>query len=218
MITIQSLAESILLPFGSNDDMLVVEATKQRILAFRQVLIQQDYSRNLRINQQLVQAFDLELTEVEEGDDKFYISDILPKPIILSKELPFISVTTAFKGRTKKDLGYLTVEEIPYIKYRKFTSRANYFTYENDRIISYAPAKSLRVRAIWDNPIEAFKFAEKETFKLACSKDIISSPCSDGIDIVLEETMAARILSFFNNPRNANTDQEAVRERGDRGD
>lgn len=208
MKTIQSLAEIILNDSQLATDMLQVEIVMQKILSFRQVLIQQDYQRYSRINEQLVQAFDVELTEVAEDDDRFYVSDYLPKPIILGRGCsPFISVHTAYKGKTKQPLHYLSVEEVPYMKYRKFTNKGEYFTYENNRLIVYTEVPSARIRAIWDSPIDALNFAKRETFKLACSDKTISSPCTEGDDLLLEETMAARILTFFN-PRNVSTRQE----------
>lgn len=198
MVTLQSLAETILRPYGLETDMFEVEATKIKILGFRQVLIQQDYSSNRRIAQQLVQAFDVKLMRVEEDKDKFYVSEILPKPIILSRKMPFISVHTTLKGRQKRPLGYLEPERIPYIEYGRFTSGANYFTYENNRIQVYSDTPAIRVRAIWDNPVEAMFFARNEAFKLSCSEDTIESNCVENDDLVLEETMAGRILTFFN--------------------
>lgn len=206
MVTLQSLAETILKPYGLETDMFEVETTKIKILGFRQVLIQQDYSSNRRIAQQLVQAFNVELKEVEEDKDKFYVSEILPKPIILSTDMTFISVHTTLQGRQKRPLGYLKPERVPYIDYGTFTKKANYFTYENNRIIVYSDTPAVRVRAIWDNPIEAMFFARNEAYKLACSEDTIESNCVENDDLVLEETMAGRILTFFN--PNANKRQE----------
>lgn len=212
MKTVQSLAELILTPLGLSNEALEVEVIKQRIISYRQILIQQDYNRYLRISESVVQAFNVKLTEVYEGDDKFYISDILPKPMILRKNDPFLSVHTAFHGRTKEPLAYLPIEEVPYIKNRKFTSKGNYYIYEENRIKSFSSVQALRVRAIWDSPLEVIKFAEKETFKLACSKETIESPCTSGYDVILEETLAARILTFFNtngisSPENSNSER-----------
>ena len=195
--------------------MLQVEIIKQRVLSYRQILIQQDFNRTGRISEQLVQAFDVQLTKVEEDEDNFFVSDTLPKPIILRSTTPFFNVHTTLKGRNKKPLGYLAVASVPYISYRKFTNKADFYTYENDRIIGYTNAESVRIRAIWDNPLEVYNFAEQETYKLKCSSDTIYSPCSNGIDMYLEETLAARILTFFN-PQNARVNNEEDSRRGDR--
>lgn len=206
MVTLQSLAETVLKPFGLEADMFEVETAKIKILAFRQVLIQQDYSSNRRIVQSLVQAFNVEMKEVAEGKDRFYVSEILPKPIILSRRMPFISVHTTLQGRQKRPLGYLEPERVPYIEYGKFTKKSDYFTYENDRILVYSEVPDIRVRAIWDNPIAAMQFARNETYKLACSENTIEAGCIENDDLVLEETMAGRILTFFNS--NASKRQE----------
>ena len=214
MKTVQSLAELILVPLGLENDVLQVEVVKQRILAYRQTLIQQDFNRYLRISESVVQAFNIQLKEVVEDEDKFYISDILPKPMILRKNDPFLSVHTALHGRTKQPIAFLPVEEIPYMQYRKFTSKGFYYTYEQDRIKSFTPATAIRVRAIWDDPIAVFEFAEKETFKLSCSTDTITSPCVIDGDLVLEETLAAKILTFFNT-NGINPTSESSRDRSD---
>lgn len=206
MITLQGLAELILKPLGLDTDAHEVEVIKQRVLAYRQRLIQQDFSRNLRPAPQLIQAFDVSLTEVQEDNDRFSITDILPKPIILNKNgTPFVSVHTSYKGRAKSPLHYVSPEEVPYIKYRKFTKKGNYYTFENDRIEVFSETPSIRVRAIWDSPIHVLHFAQQETFKLNCSNEIISSPCTEDDDVLLEETMAAAVLTFFN--PNANTNR-----------
>jgi hypothetical protein len=206
VVTLQSLAETILKPFGLEGDMFEVEAMKIKILGFRQVLVQQDYSSNRRIAQQLVQGFNVQMIQVQEDKDKFYVSEVLPKPIILSKKMPFISVHTTMQGRQKRELGYLEPERVPYIEYGKFTKKGNYFTYENNRLLVYSETPAVRIRAIWDNPIEALLFAREETYKLACSEDTIESNCVENDDIVLEQTMAGRILTFFNS--NASKRQE----------
>lgn len=215
MKSLQSLAEMILSPIGLQTDMYEIELIKQRILSYRQLLIQQDFNRTGRYSEQLVQAFDLKLTEVEEDNDKFYISEILPKPILIRTNNPFFEVHTSYKGRTRKPLGFLSIEEIPYIEHRKFTNKGNFYSYENSRIVVFAPVNSIRVRAIWDNPLEVSLFAKQETFKLACSDKTISSPCTTEDDVLLEETLAARILTFFNS-NNANNSEELRQRSGDR--
>lgn len=205
----------ILSPLQLHTNMWEVEVIKQRILAYRQILIQQDFNRTGKISEQLVQAFDVQLIKVEEDDDEFYISEPLPKPIIIRTTVPFINVHNTLKGRNKKPLGYISAAAVPYTGYRKFTKKADFYTYENDRIIGYTNTESVRVRAIWDNPLEVYKFAQQESFKLSCSTDSIYSPCSNGIDIYLEETLAARILTFFN-PQNAKVDNRDNSGEGDR--
>ena len=202
MVTLQSLAELILQPLKQLDDLISIEVVKQQILFQRQRLIKERYEKTRIFNPSLIQAFDVKLNKVSQSkgvvEDKsiFYISDILPKPLLITRSLPFISVTNSLQDTRRKSLGFVMSEELEYIKYRKFTKLGDYYTYENDRLITFNLDK-VRIRALWEDPITVKEFSTNQDIKLNCGTSTLESPCFVDDDLVIEESIAGIIQSII---------------------
>lgn len=213
MTSLNSFAEELALTFGRGTDLLFIENLKRKILHFRQILIKQNYDRERVFVQSTIQAFDIKLTEADKNGSKVYISEKLPKPIMVNgRNEPFISVSNSLIDTKRKVYGWISPEELYYLSYRKFTKPSDYYTYENDRIISIK-SKSLRIRAVWDNPIEVFEFSKEEDIKLGCKNASLEDSCFYNGDYYLEETMAANILRFFSDDKSNKEENNQEEER-----
>lgn len=199
--TLETFAESIASTYGRSTDSLFIDLIKRRVLHFRQLLLKRDYQSGKVFYQSAIQAFDISLDKVTKDGQNLYMSEILPLPIMLKgRREPFISVTNSRLDADRRVFGWIHPEELNYLEYRKFSKPSDYYTYENGRIISLAK-RSLRIRALWDNPIEVRNFSSQQDVKLNCEESTLESNCFYNGDLILEETMAASILSFFSNDK-----------------
>lgn len=199
--TLETFAEGIASTLGRGTDPLLINLIKRRVLHFRQLLLKRDYQSSRIFYQSAIQAFDIGLTETTKDGSRVYISDVLPTPMLLKgRQEPFISVTNSLLDTRRRVFGWVTPEEFNYLEYRKFSKPSDYYTFENGRIITLSP-RALRVRALWENPIEVANFSSEQDLKLGCKTKTLEGNCFYNGDLVLEETMAASILSFFGNDK-----------------
>lgn len=214
MTSLTSFAEELASTFGRGTDLLFIEELKRRVLHFRQVLLQQNYNKTRVFKPSTISAFDITLTKGDKDGSTIFISEKLPRPLLVdNRNEPFISVTNSLLDTTRKVYGWVSPEELYYLPYRKFTRPIDYYTYENDRIISLG-AQRLRVRAVWDNPLDVYEFSSNEDIKLSCSNSSLEDSCFYNGDYYLEETMAANILTFFGNDKSDKKANNQEEERG----
>lgn len=210
--TLKTLAENIASLQGVSTDPLEVERIKRRVLHFRQLIIKREYEKTRVFHPSLIQAFDIKLSKVEKEGSQVYISETLPSPIIVKRGFPFISVSNSLLDTNRKVYGFINPEEISYLPYRQFTKVSDYYSYENSRIFTFVKKDSLRVRAVWENPLEVLTFSQDQDIKIGCKVSTLESTCFFEDDLMLEETIAGAIMSFFSNgtqnTRNSRAEQD----------
>lgn len=191
MTTLESLAERIAITSGIEDG-IAVEALRQSILGYRQLLISQNWERTRTFRQQhIITLEDLKLEKAEEGNNVYYSSSPLPKPLLVNRREYFISV---FNTRTvnRIEYGYVTPEDLENLAYRRFTSNAPFYTVENDVLKLFNGTAEVSIRDVWEDPLSLLEFSKK------CNC-VVSNAFFDGDDLVIEKSMEAKILSFFGN-------------------
>lgn len=196
--TLRALAEEIVLASGVEVTQLNIEIYRLRVLHFRQLLLKREYEKTLVWNPSTIQAFDIELKKVKKFGTVMYMSDVLPITLSVKEfKFPFISVGNRLLDENRKFYDYVKPEQLEFLKYRKFSKLSDHYTYENGRI--YSLHEGLRVRSVFENPLEVVEFSKEQDLKLACGGSTLEDDCFKDDDIELEQTMAAAILTFFGN-------------------
>lgn len=217
MTTLRSLAEEAVIMTGAEVNQLNIELIRPRILHFRQLVLKREYDQTLVWTPSTIQAFDIQLQAVEKFGSTAFISDVLPKTLMTKFfTLPFISVGNALIDKNRNFYDYIKPEQIEFIRYRKFSNLNHVYTMENDRIISFSKER-LRVRSVFENPLEVKEFSSEQDLKLKCTNTTLEGNCWDDDDMVVEESVAAAILTFFSNnstrrrnDRNTEADPQAA--------
>jgi hypothetical protein len=208
MITIRSLAEQIVLITGQELTELNVQLMRLRAIQLRQTILKREFEKTREWFPSTIQAFDVKLTKVKKFGSSAYVSDLLPKSILAKYNIePFISVGNSLLSTDRRFYDYITPEEIEYIQYRKFSKPDDFYTFENGRIVSFTKER-LRVRSVFDDPIEVLNFSMDQDLKLGCTDTTLESPCTEDNDLVIEQTIADAILSSFNVKQDDRTTKE----------
>ena len=92
MTSLTSFAEELASTFGRGTDLLFIEELKRRVLHFRQVLLQQNYNKTRVFKPSTISAFDITLTKGDKDGSTIFISEKLPRPLLVdNRNEPFIS-------------------------------------------------------------------------------------------------------------------------------
>lgn len=214
-MNLSDLANLIAKERGLQEDLVFVEYLKGQILTLNSTIIKQQFDKNGILFPQLIQTINcVSVIKVKSNtcglgiDNEFVIrtKNKVPKPISLKKNAPFISVFNNVISKNRTTIPYLSPEELEFVKYRSFTSKSVYHTYEDDYIyVINALEKGYNltdvgVSNIWDNPLEAKNFARQEKqngCNCNCEDcDNEESNCfDDNDDYVLDNVVEGMILS-----------------------
>ena len=149
---------------------------KELIITARQALIRQQYDKTRTFpTSALVSAcIDLE----ERSSTECCGIDLGCKLVVSKKEIPLPidvkdEVIFEFVGDVTGmvSYGYIKPSEVPFIKYRKFSSKLKYYTWLNRRLIFFNSAglEKAKLRYVPANPLELIEFVD-------CSSN---KPCFD---------------------------------------
>jgi hypothetical protein len=215
---LSDLANFIAKKQGISEDLIAVDLLKHQILAYNAVVIKQQYDKSGLIAESLSQTIRcVNVNKVNSAacglgvDNDFVLrtSSKVPKPLILKRRVPFLSVYNTVTSSKRVSLDYISPNELEYIQDRRFTKNNMFYTYENDYVyIVNALEKGIdlntvSIRAIWDNPLEVKLFAENEKITGCnqlcqdCSNE--ESTCFQDGDYNIASSIEGLILSFFLN-------------------
>lgn len=220
-MTVSSLANLIAIRQGKQEDLVYLEYLKDQILSFNSTVIKQQFDKNGELFPQLIQTIKcVSVIKIPSNICGLAISNDfvlrtkhkLPKPILLKKSTPFISVFNTIVSKNRIGIPYLNPKELEFVADRPFTSKLVYYTYEDDYIyiINALEANydinNISISNIWDNPIDARNFANSEKndgCNCNCEDcDNEESSCfDDNDDYVLDNVIQGLILSFFSNDK-----------------
>lgn len=215
---LSDLANFIAKKQGISEDLIAVDLLKHQILAYNAVVIKQQHGKDGFTAESLAQTIKcVSVNKVNVAacglgiDGQFVLrtKSKLPKPLLLKKRVPFISVYNSITSSNRVNIDYISPEELEFIKDRRFSKNNLFYTYENDYIylINFLEKgispDNISVRSVWDNPLEVKQFAESEKITGCnglceeCSNE--ESSCFQNDDYNIASAIEGLILSFFLN-------------------
>lgn len=218
----EQLVSAVLKPYNKENDLIFREITRNQIISLYSRFIIQDYNKSNLYKESLIQTIKcVSLKKVSANncqgskDGLILETNVLPKPIMIKRDLPFLNVSTNLKNKKRLNISYISVEQLEFIQYRKFTANLVYYTYEDSkiRIINNLDLENIAIRSIFYNPIEAKKFSKEEAVICNCCESI-DSPCADenmepdcfgNDDFIMDSELASLILSTYNSINNDNS-------------
>lgn len=224
LVSIDSIVNTLLLPRGKESDLLFREITKQQVLSLLAVLVRRQVNKTKIYPPSLIQTVKcVSLKKVPSNlcsdlNNGFVLeTDKLPRPLVLDKNQPFISVSTSYRDAKRINISYIAPEQLEFLKYRKFTSKIVHYTYENNRIviINNLDLKDISIRNLWDNPSEVVTFSRQQAVACNCCESIDDEECDDNQEsdcykdgtFYIDNTFAGLILSMYDgNNNNKDTD------------
>lgn len=145
---------------------------RELIITARQTLIRQQYtatktfptSAMISMCVDLIEVNSVECCEIDLGCKLVVTAKKIPLPIDVKDEVifDFVGDIIGMNG-----FGYLKPSEVPFIRYRKFSSGLKYYTWINQKIVLFnAPAlEKLKIRYVPANPVEVIEFSDCSTGK-----------------------------------------------------
>lgn len=215
LVSIESIVNTLLLPRNKETDLLYVETTTQQVLSLYAVLVRRQIGKTKIYPPSLIQTVKcVSLKKVPSNlcsdlNNGFVLeTDTLPRPLVLDKNQPFISVSTSYRDTKRVNISYIAPEQLEFLKYKRFTKNLIHYTYENDRIviINNLDLKDISIRNLWDNPSEVIKFSKEQAVVCNCCESIDDKDCDDNQEsdcykdgtFYIDNTFAGLILSMYN--------------------
>lgn len=191
MTTLNSLAESLAFPVI---DSLYIDNLKPRILHFRNIAIKREFEKTNIYPHSLIQTLHcIKVVNIEDCQGKECIGEteiVLPKPLILKYNEPFISIGNTLNFKFKS-ISYIKPEELEYIEYRKWTSKQPYCYYNNGKLrFVNSTVPEVNIRTIWDDPISVKGLNDERD----CN---IENFFED--DLIIDDLLAGIITTFIAN-------------------
>lgn len=221
-----SLANIIAVQTNNTENLLFINSIKEQIFSINSELIRQKIEKG-NVHPNFVQTIKCaKVKKINSDECSFDLPELtilrtkntIPRPIYTSKKEPLVTVYNGLTGLDRKVLPYKSIDVIQYSKYDKWTSNDPFYTYNGGHIYlinTPLTIPDISFRIIGDNPREVLKYSNKEIDCEEC-EDCISENCDNLIqscfdingDYVIEETISAQILTFFNNDRSSKKEEQ----------
>ena len=198
------LVDNIAIKLGKNSDVPFKRILRDDIIAQRAVIIKQDYERNRMLPSSLYQT--IKCAKVEQVRDLDCVDCVgktvwktekkIPKPILFNNSFEHFTITNPLKSN-RGTLGVLKVEELEFLKFRRFTQNAVYCVYENEWLYFYnVPImESVSVRGVFENPLTVLEMYSEDSCCDDC-ESVISQCFLEG-DLNIEDSYVDRIKAFI---------------------
>ena len=205
-MTLSQITDIIAYELERPNDSNLKTAIQNLVLSARSMLIRQSYQKYKSFPQSAIMSLCLSMEDVNStecclidlGCTLPRTIDIVPMPILISDELNFLYIGD---GQNTNSFGYLKPEEVKYIKRRKFSSKKQYYTYINGRIVVYnSPSlEALKLRYVPSNPLE-----------FIAMKDCNGKPCFNIEDVTFIEDVWEDAITKFVIPKLSKTKEGQI--------
>lgn len=178
---------------------------KHDLLGYRSLYIKQDIERNQDINNfSFKQRFNLELDNVENLDNCFKVLDCTTKRTINEVPLPVKRKNMDifnFVGSSNKPFQLTDINNIEFLKYRKYDINLISYSYINNFIYVFnqPKLKYLTIEGIFEEPEKVLEFCSKDKCESDnCYNDDNDFPCSLDMIRRIEDTILNNKLKYIN--------------------